>query len=50
MNPVNEMRLEIDGIIYVVSTHYADDAQETVTDKIARLVRGDEKIVEKAAL
>ena len=49
MNTENETRIEIDGVTYVVSTHYAD-SEETVIDKIARLVQGDENFPESSAI
>lgn len=48
MNPGTEMRMEIEGTTYIVST-YCANGEETVLEKIARLVREDENIVEKNA-
>ena len=45
MKPETEMKMEIDGTTYIVSTHFTD-GEETVMDKITRLVQGDENIVE----
>jgi len=49
VNPENEMRMEIDGTTYIVSTHFTD-GEETVMDKITRLVQGDENIVENPVI
>ncbi len=49
MNPEMDMRIEIEGTTYVVSTHYLD-SEETVLDKIVRLVQGDENIAESSAI
>lgn len=49
MNPENEMRMEIDGTTYIVSTHFTD-GEESVIDKITRLVQGDENIVENSSI
>ena len=37
--------MEIDGITYIISTHFST-GEETVVDKLARLVQEDESIAE----
>lgn len=44
------VRMEIDGVVYVVSAHYAEpEEQETVVDKIIRLARSG-GIIKKASV
>ena len=45
-NENTAMTIEIDGVTYVVSTHYSQGV-ETIVDKLTRLVRKDEQIVGK---
>ena len=46
MDPgVNVLVMEIDGTTYIVSTHFSD-SEETVLDKLTRLVSEDENITE----
>lgn len=48
MEPEKDMRIEINGTTYVLSTHYSD-GEETVFEKIVRLVQGDEAVTGKTA-
>ena len=41
----SDLTMEIDGTIYIVSTHFSD-VEETVLHKLVRLVGGDENIAE----
>ena len=41
----NVLTMEMDGITYIVSTHFSD-SEETVLDKLTRLVSEDENIME----
>ena len=39
----SETKIEINGIVYIVTTHYAKpEESETVIDKIVRLVQREE--------
>jgi hypothetical protein len=39
----DKITIEFNGVVYVVSTYYAElDEQETVRDKILRLAQGSE--------
>ena len=46
MTQKNEMTMEIEGTIYILSTYYSE-GDETIIDKITRLVQEDESVLEK---
>ena len=41
----NEMTMKINGTTYIISTHFST-GEETIVDKLTRLVREDENIAE----
>ena len=41
----NELAIEIDGTTYIISTHFST-GEETIVDKLTRLVQEDENIAE----